>query len=71
MPKLKTRRSLAKRIKVTGRGKLKRYKSGHSHLLESKSKTRKRRLRQPDIVEGQNAKRMKKLLPKVGKTKKG
>lgn len=69
MPKIKTKRALAKRVKVTAKGKIKRYKSGHSHLLECKSKPRKRRLRQPDIVEARNEKRMKKLLPKVGQTK--
>ncbi|TKJ44211.1 50S ribosomal protein L35 [candidate division TA06 bacterium B3_TA06] len=69
MPKMKTKRSLAKRVKVTGKGKLKRYKSGHSHLLTSKSKTRKRRLRQSTTVEGSNERRMKKLLPKVGRSK--
>jgi len=69
MPKMKTKRSLAKRIKVTGKGKLKRHKSGHSHLLESKSKTRKRGLRQSTTIEGKNEKRMRKLLPKVGQQK--
>ncbi len=69
MPKMKTKSSLTKRVKVTGRGKLKRYKSGHSHLLESKSKTRKRRLRQSTTIEGKNERRMKRLLPKVGRSK--
>ena len=69
MPKMKTKRSLVKRVKVTGRGKLKRYKSGHSHLLTSKSKPRKRKLRQSTIVEGRNERRMKRLLPKVGRSK--
>lgn len=70
MPKMKTKRSLAKRVKVTGRGKLKRYKSGHSHLLECKSKSRKRGLRQATTMDGNNEKRMKKMLPKVGLRKK-
>jgi large subunit ribosomal protein L35 len=70
MPKMKTKSALAKRVKVTGRGKLKRYKSGHSHLLECKSKPRRRRLRQSGIIEGQNERRMKKMLPKVGQRKK-
>ena len=65
MPKLKTKRSLAKRVKVTAKGKLKRYKSGHSHLLETKSKVRKRGLSQPTLIEGGNEKRMKRMLPKV------
>ncbi len=69
MPKMKTKRSLAKRVKVTGTGKLKRFKSGHSHLLESKSTVRKRRLRQSDTIEGKNERRMKRMLPKVGRSK--
>ena len=69
MPKMKTRRSLAKRVKVTGKGKLRRYKSGHSHLLETKSQRRKRKLRQPTTIEGNNEKRLKKLLPNVGQRK--
>lgn len=69
MPKQKTKKSLAKRVKVTAKGKLKRYKAGHSHLMESKSKRRKRRLRQPEILKGRNEKRFKKMLPKVGATK--
>jgi len=70
MPKMKTKRSLAKRVKVTGTGKLKRHKSGHSHLLESKSKPRKRKLRQATTLEGHNEKRLKKMLPHVGRRKK-
>jgi large subunit ribosomal protein L35 len=69
MPKLKTKRALAKRVKVTGTGKIKRYKSGHSHLLECKSTPRRRGLRQPTIIEGGNEKRMKRMLPNVGNTK--
>lgn len=66
---MKTKSSVAKRVKVTGKGKLKRHRSGHSHLLSSKSKPRKRRLRQSTVVEGRNAKRVKKLLPNVGRSK--
>lgn len=71
MPKMKTKSSLAKRVKLTGTGKIKRYKSGHSHLLECKSKPRRRNLRQSTTIEGRNEKRMKRLLPNVGLTKKG
>ena len=37
MPKIKTHRGLAKRVKVTANGKIKRGKAFHSHLLSSKS----------------------------------
>ena len=44
MPKMKTDRGAAKRIKVTGTGRLRRRKAFRSHLLEKKSSERKRRL---------------------------
>ena len=37
MPKMKTHRGAAKRIKVTGTGGLKRRKAFKSHMLEKKS----------------------------------
>ena len=37
MPKVKTHRGLAKRVKVTASGKIKRKKAYHSHLLSSKT----------------------------------
>ncbi len=44
MPKMKTDRGAAKRIRVTGTGRLRRRKANRSHLLEKKSSTRTRRL---------------------------
>jgi large subunit ribosomal protein L35 len=35
----KTKKSIAKRIKVTGSGKLMRRKPGHRHMLRNKSST--------------------------------
>ncbi len=37
MPKMKTDRGAAKRIKVTGTGRLRRRKAFRSHILEKKS----------------------------------
>ena len=37
MPKLKTRKSAAKRYKITGSGKILRRKAGISHLQEHRS----------------------------------
>ena len=52
MPKMKTDRGAAKRIKVTGTGRLRRRKAFRSHLLENKSSERKRRLgRETDIAK--------------------
>ena len=44
MPKMKTDRGAAKRVKVTGTGRLRRLQQNRSHLLEHKSSARKRRL---------------------------
>jgi large subunit ribosomal protein L35 len=63
MPKLKTHRGLAKRIKVTGTGKLKRAKAYHSHLLSSKTPKMKRRLSKSDTIHPSDAKKMKSLIP--------
>jgi len=38
MPKMKTHKATAKRFKVTGKGKLRRYKARRSHLRRKKSK---------------------------------
>ena len=43
MPKMKTHRGAAKRVKKTGSGKLKRFKAFKSHILTKKSSKRKRR----------------------------
>jgi large subunit ribosomal protein L35 len=53
MPKMKTDRGAAKRIRVTGTGRLRRRKANRSHLLEKKSSRRTRRLgRETDISTG-------------------
>lgn len=44
MPKQKTRRSAAKRFKVTGSGKVRRRQAWRSHLKVGKRSTRLRRL---------------------------
>lgn len=63
MPKLKTHRGLAKRVKITGRGKVRRAKAYHSHLLSSKSPKRKRNLAKPGLVHKTFEKQMKSLVP--------
>jgi large subunit ribosomal protein L35 len=62
MPKMKTDRGAAKRIKVTGTGRLRRRKAFRSHLLEKKSSVRTRRLgRETDIAPG-DLKQVRRLL---------
>ena len=50
MPKMKTKRAAAKRFKVTGTGKIKRFKAYKRHILTKKSTKRKRDLRQSTII---------------------
>jgi large subunit ribosomal protein L35 len=44
MPKYKTNRSTAKRLRLSGSGKVLRHKAGARHKALAKSRTRKRRL---------------------------
>ena len=63
MPKLKTKKSAAKRFKVTGTGKLKRNKAYKRHILTKKTTKTKRNLRKAALVDSTNVKTMKKILP--------
>ena len=63
MPKMKTHRGAAKRIRKTGTGKLKRMRAFKSHILTKMTRKRKRRLRQADLVSKADAKRMNRILP--------
>ena len=63
MPKLKTRKAVAKRFKITKRGKIKRMKAGKSHILTKKSRTRKRHLRKSTLVSKSFLRKVKRQLP--------
>ncbi len=63
MPKLKTHRGAAKRLKVTATGKIKRGKGYKSHLLTSKPSKRTRKLRTATLVSENDYAGIKKLLP--------
>jgi len=63
MPKLKTHRGAAKRMKITGTGKVMRYKANRGHLLTGKPAKRMRNLRKGALVPEVLQDSMKKLLP--------
>jgi large subunit ribosomal protein L35 len=63
MPKLKTKRSAAKRLRATGTGKLRRAKGWKRHLLEWKPSKRKRQLRRPTLVAPADVKQLRRLVP--------
>ncbi|MDY7029194.1 MAG: 50S ribosomal protein L35 [Sediminispirochaetaceae bacterium] len=63
MPKMKTRKSAAKRLRVTGNGKVKYKKQGLRHILTKKSTKNKRNLRKTGVLSDAEQKRVQKLLP--------
>ncbi|MFI4910991.1 MAG: 50S ribosomal protein L35 [Sedimentisphaeraceae bacterium JB056] len=69
MPKLKTHKGLAKRIKVTASGKLKNKKAGGSHLMSAMSPKRRRNLGAPGMISDEFAPTVRKLLHLATKVK--
>ncbi len=64
MPKQKTKKAVAKRMKVTKNGKVLRHHMGTGHLLAPKSPARRRALRRSTTVVGAFAANMRRLLLK-------
>lgn len=62
MPKQKTHSGTAKRVKVTGSGKLRRQKAGRRHLMEKKSSRVTRRLEGTTEVAKGDQKAVRRLL---------
>ncbi|AOX05658.1 50S ribosomal protein L35 [Corynebacterium sp. NML98-0116] len=60
--KQKTHKGTAKRIKVNGKGKLRREQAGKRHLNEKLSSKRRRKLSGTTDVAKNDVKRMKRLL---------
>lgn len=64
MPKQKSHKGLAKRVKVTASGKVKLKKAGAGHLMSSKNAKRRRRINAPATVDKAfNDKIRKAILP--------
>ena len=64
MPKMKSHRGLAKRVKLTGSGKLKRSHEYTSHRFHGKTKKQRRHLAKPATVHPTDFKRIKEMLVK-------
>ena len=62
MPKMKTHKGTAKRIKLTSTGKLTRRRAFGNHMLSKKSKSRKRNINTPAIVTNSMAKNVRRAL---------
>ncbi|MCK8058704.1 MULTISPECIES: 50S ribosomal protein L35 [unclassified Fusibacter] len=63
MPKMKTHRGAAKRVRKTGSGKLKRSHAFTSHILTKMTTKRKRKLRKSGMISKGDMKRVKTLVP--------
>jgi large subunit ribosomal protein L35 len=63
MPKMKTKRAAAKRLKATATGKLMRRSGWKRHLLEAKSPKRRRKLRKASLIAKVDVPRLKRLVP--------
>lgn len=62
MPKMKTKKTLAKRVKVTGSGKLRKYSNYTSHFATNKTHKQLKHLHKPSLVDKSDVKRIKELL---------
>lgn len=62
MPKLKTKKAVAARFKLTGKGKLRRQKPGLRHIMTKKTPKRKRQLAKPALVSDAQLKTYKRLM---------
>jgi len=62
MPKMKSKKALTKRVKVTGSGQLKRHSAYISHLSHNKTTKQKRHLRKASMVHKSDFKRVKDLI---------
>ena len=62
MPKMKTKKTYAKRVKKTGTGKLRKYSNYTSHFAQNKTHKQKKHLHKPSLVHPSDVKRTKDLL---------
>lgn len=64
MPHLKTKKGVAKRFKLSKKGKIKYSSCGKSHLLSSKTSSRLRHMRRKKTLDNKNeTKYLKRMLP--------
>jgi large subunit ribosomal protein L35 len=63
MPKLKTHKGASKRFKKTGTGKVVRGHAFSRHILTSKSRSRKRRLKQGVVADSTDQAKLRRMIP--------
>ncbi|MEM1368486.1 MAG: 50S ribosomal protein L35 [Cyanobacteria bacterium P01_H01_bin.15] len=63
MPKLKTKKSAAKRFRPTGSGKIRRRKAFKNHLLQHKTAKQKRRASALNLVHERDEEQVHLMMP--------
>jgi large subunit ribosomal protein L35 len=63
MPKLKTHKGASKRFKKTGTGKIVRNRAFGRHILTSKPRSRKRKLRTSPVADAADQAKLNTMLP--------
>jgi large subunit ribosomal protein L35 len=63
MPKLKTHKGASKRFKKTGTGKVVRHHAFARHILTSKVRSRKRKLKHAVLADDADQAKLKKMIP--------
>lgn len=61
--KIKTKKGAKKRFKITANGKVVHYKANKSHILTSKGRKRKNRLKKSAVVNSVDSNNIKRLVP--------
>jgi large subunit ribosomal protein L35 len=62
VPKMKTKKAVVARFRVTGTGKLKRARPGKRHILTKKTSKRKRQLKRPGYISEAQLKMYKRVM---------
>lgn len=63
MPKLKTKKGVVKRFKITKSGKVKKRRANRGHILSKKTAKRKRKLRKSSYLVATDAKKVRRMMP--------
>ena len=63
MPKLKTHKGASKRFKKTGTGKVVRHHAKARHILTSKPRSRKRKLKQGVVADKTDQAALRRMIP--------
>ena len=65
MPKMRTHSGTKKRFKVTGSGKIKRWRPGNSHLAPGKTQKRIRHLRKSGVVSTSDMSHIRQIINNI------